>query len=143
MCSLDHGFYRLDRSLALSSRKVCTSILLIACTFRKRLCRLIKSSNCALRLALFSFSLRCCKASNTYSKTIAKTKIVVPKRYTLHTVSTQTRLFDNNFRKTILARTRVQSVRVECTFTEVVYGFLMRGCFGTVGLLCADVGYFL
>ena len=37
MCSPDHGFYRLDRPLALSGPKVCTIIALFACTFRKRL----------------------------------------------------------------------------------------------------------
>ena len=37
MYSPDHGFYRLDRPLALSGPKVCTIIALLSCTFWKRL----------------------------------------------------------------------------------------------------------
>ena len=120
MCSPDHGFYRLDRPLALSGPKVCTIIALFACTFRKRLLTATQNSNCALRLVLLSFSLRFCSAFKTYCKTRAKIKIVVPKLYTLHTVSTHKRYFEKHFRKTLLARTRVQSVRAECTFTVVL-----------------------
>ena len=40
------------------------------------------------------------------------------KCYALHTVSTNDRFFfENRFRKTLVARTRVQSVRATCTFT--------------------------
>ena len=122
MCTPHHGFYRLDRPLTLSGPKVCTIISLFACTFQKLLLKLIKSSNCALRLALLSFSLRFCSASKSNCKTLAKITIVSRKRYTLHTVSTHKRYFEKHFRKTLLARTRVQSVRAECTF---YCGFVM------------------
>ena len=120
MCSPDHGFYRLDLPLALSGRNVCTIVILFACTCRKRLLKQTQSSNCELRLAFLSFLLRFCNASKTYCETWAKINIVVPKRSTLHTVLTHTRSFENNYRKTLLAGTHVQSVRVECTFTTVL-----------------------
>ena len=75
-----------------------------------------QSSNCALRLALLNFSLRFCSASKTYCKTTAKITFAIPQRYTLHTVSTHTRFFEKNCRKTLLARTHVQSVRAEYIF---------------------------
>ena len=120
MCSPDHGFYRLDRPLALSGPKVCTIITLFACTFRNRLLKPTQRSNCALRLELLNFSLRFCNASKSNCQTLAKITIVSRKRYTLHTVSTHKRYFEKYFRKTLLARTRVQSVRAECTFTAVL-----------------------
>ena len=91
---------------------------LFACTFRKRLKTQSQNLNCALRLTLLSFSLRFCIASRTYCKTGAKITIVSRKRYTLHTVSIHKRYFENHFRKTLLAGTRVQSVRAECTLSE-------------------------
>ena len=91
MCSPDHGFYRLDRPLALSGPKVCTIITIVACTFRKRLLKPTQSSNCALRLTLLSFSLWFCSAFKTYCKTRATIKSVAPKRYILHTVSNHAR----------------------------------------------------
>ena len=94
MCSPDHGFYLLDRQLAHPTPKVCTIITLVACTFRKRIWSPTHTRNCAIRLVIF-ISLRFCNVFKTDCKTLSKNNIVVPKRYTLHAVTTHKCFFKN------------------------------------------------
>ena len=58
--------------------------------------------------------------------------MLFPTRYTLQTVSTHKRFYDNRFRETLLPRTRVQSVRATSTLTVVSQWFMLRGSFCSI-----------
>ena len=80
-----------------STPKVCTFTALLTYTIRKPLSNPSRYQICALRKVILSFSLRFCSAFKNRCKTPAKIKSVLPKRYTLHTVSTHTRIFERWF----------------------------------------------
>ena len=61
-------------------------------------------------MAILSFSLRFYSAFKKHCKTRLKIKIPRLKRDTLHTCSHEKRNFENQIKKSIVVRTRVQSV---------------------------------
>jgi hypothetical protein len=142
-CAPNHLLYRAVRPLAPSGPKVCSFIADFVCTFRKLQSKSSETIHSALETLLLSFSLRFCSAFKTLYKTAAKSTNVHRKCYTLHTVSTNTRFFEIRFRKTLVARTRVQSVRTTCTFTAVLQRFMLRGRFCTFRPPWRNLGRFL
>ena len=120
-----HGFCRLDRPLALSGPKACIIIALFVCTCRKRLLKPTQSLNCTLRLSLLNSSLRFCNGSKTYCKAQAKSKLSSQNiMFCTRSRLSRLRVFSFRqtlFRKTLLAGTRVQSVRAACTFIELLH----------------------
>ena len=99
--------------------------------------------NCALWLARLSLSLRCCSVVKTYCKTLAKIKIVVSKRYTLHTFSTRKRYFEKKYRKNVSG----SNTYAKCARRVYFYcGFVLiidARPFWSPRSLCVDVVYFL
>jgi len=61
-------------------------------------------------MVILTLSLRFCSTSKKYYKTRAKVPNVLWISYFLHTVSSQSRFFENYSEKTPVARTRVQTV---------------------------------
>ena len=68
-------FLSTGSALGAPGPQVCTFILFIVCTFRKRLLTPTQSRSCTLRLTILSFSLWFCNAFKTYSKTQTKIKL--------------------------------------------------------------------
>ena len=109
MCYPDLGFYLLDPPLAHPTPKVYTLIHFSRAHFW----------NCALRLAILNFSLRFRNLSRTYCKTQATIKIESRKRYTSHTVSTQSCFSAFDVEK----RLRLEHVRKVCARCALLLRF--------------------